>query len=263
MSKKIQSNKSASSKSLLRYPGGKTRAVEMITKMFPEGITEMCSPFFGGGSIEIFMASQGVRVYGYDIFTPLVEFWQTVSKNPKELAKEVKKLHPMSKGKFYKIQKNQNTLKSKMKRAAAFYAINRSSFSGSTMSGGMSPNHPRFNIESIDRLREFHNSNFSVNKLSFESALEEHKNIFKYLDPPYLIKQSLYGKNGNTHKDFNHTKLCEIIKTQSNWIMSYNDCPEIREMYSEFKTIVPTWKYGMSKNKSSNEVIIFSKDLGQ
>jgi len=37
-----------SDKSLLRYPGGKTRAVDIITQYFPKGIKVVCSPFLGG-----------------------------------------------------------------------------------------------------------------------------------------------------------------------------------------------------------------------
>ena len=74
-------------KSLLRYPGGKTRALKHITPYFPKNLTEIVSPFFGGGSIEIHYADQGVRVHGYEIFEPLVNFWQQVLKDPEEVSK--------------------------------------------------------------------------------------------------------------------------------------------------------------------------------
>lgn len=248
-------------KSLLRYPGGKTRAIDVITQYFPTNMKEMCSPFFGGGSIELFMAEKGVKVYGYDVFKPLVEFWQCTKRMPLELANEVNKKYPLSKEDFYQLQIDQHKLSTKLERAAAFYVLNRSSFSGSTLSGGMSPNHPRFNEASIERVRQFYNPNFSVDRKDFSQSLETHKNIFKYLDPPYLIKQSLYGKDGNTHKDFDHGGLRDCLIKQDNWIMSYNDSKEIREMYSNYRVITPTWTYGMSKDKSSKEVLIFSKDI--
>ena len=43
--------------SLLRYPGGKTRAVKQIQQYIPKGIDKLCSPFFGGGSLEIALMS--------------------------------------------------------------------------------------------------------------------------------------------------------------------------------------------------------------
>ena len=87
-----------SSRSLLRYPDGKTRGVEFITRFFPKNLDKLLSPFFGGGSIELSVASKGTDVYAYDIFTPLVEFWQCLFSQPNELADEVEKYFPLSKG---------------------------------------------------------------------------------------------------------------------------------------------------------------------
>lgn len=250
-----------SNKSLLRYPGGKTRAVETITAYFPAGIKELCSPFFGGGSIELFMAAKGVHVYGFDIFRPLVEFWQSVIKYPNELAELVQEFYPLSKESFYFLQNHQTKLNTKIERAAAYYVINRSSFSGTTLSGGMSPLHPRFTQTAIERVRNFRNDNFTVQQMDFKASIKANKNVFLYLDPPYIIESTLYGKNGNTHKGFDHEGLCEILKNRNNWILSYNDCKEVRSMYEGYEMIMPFWKYGMSNNKSSKEILIFSEDI--
>ncbi len=75
-----------SSRSPLRYPGGKTRGVNLITGFFPKDLKTILSPFFGGGSIELFLAARGVQVLGYDIFLPLVEFWQCLQIDALQLA---------------------------------------------------------------------------------------------------------------------------------------------------------------------------------
>ncbi|HXL57664.1 MAG TPA: DNA adenine methylase, partial [Chitinophagaceae bacterium] len=131
-------------KSLLRYPGGKTRGIETIIQYFPANLKEICSPFFGGGSIELYLAAKGIKVYGYDIFTPLVEFWECVIKSPHELAVIVQRYYPLPKELFYQLQQKQTKFRTKLERAAVYYVLNRSSFSGATLSGGMSPGHPRF-----------------------------------------------------------------------------------------------------------------------
>jgi DNA adenine methylase len=250
-----------SSRSPLRYPGGKTRAIEFITRFFPKNLSSLLSPFIGGGSIELAVASKGTKVFGYDVFSPLVEFWQCLNTQPKELANEVMKHFPLSKKDFYHLQQTQTNFKTKLQRAAVFYVLNRSSFSGATLSGGMSPEHPRFTLSSIDRIGDFYNPNLKVKKADFKKSLTDNPFIFTYLDPPYLIKSSLYGKKGNTHKDFDHKGLAEILVQRNDWILSYNDCADIRQLYSGFKIITPNWKYGMSNNKSSKEVLIFSKNL--
>ncbi len=250
-----------SDKSLLRYPGGKTRGVEIISQYFPSGLTEVCSPFFGGGSIELFLTGKGIKVFGYDIFNPLVEFWQCTLKDANILADAVQAFYPLSKQRFYELQAEQMHFKTKLERAAVYYVLNRSSFSGATLSGGMSPQHPRFTQSSIDRLRNFYNPNLTVNKLHFNAAIAKHGNMFLYLDPPYIIESTLYGRKGDAHKGFNHNELAEILQKRNQWILSYNDCAEIRKLYKGYRIITPNWKYGMSSNKISNEVLILSDDV--
>lgn len=246
---------------LLRYPGGKTRAIEKICAYFPAGLTEVCSPFLGGGSIELFLAGKGIKVFGYDIFKPLVEFWQSLLKSPAELANMVESYYPLSKDRFYQLQSTQMQFSTKLERAAVYYVLNRSSFSGSTLSGGMSPGHPRFTVSSIDRLRNFYNPNLTVSQKHFEETFALHKDTFMYLDPPYLIDSVLYGKKGDAHKDFDHEALARLLSGRKNWIMSYNDCETIRKFYKDHLIITPVWKYGMSNDKSSREVLIFSRNL--
>lgn len=246
-------------RSLLRYPGGKTRGAGFITRFFPKRLNYLLSPFFGGGSIELAMAAQGTHVYGYDIFSPLVEFWQCVFTKPRELATEVEQYFPLSKTSFYELQQTQTLFSTKIQRAAVYYVLNRSSFSGSTLSGGMSPGHPRFTWSAIERLREFYNPNIDIKKADFKKSLSDHPHTFAYLDPPYLITSSLYGRKGDAHKDFDHEELAAVLKKRARWILSYNDCEQIRGMYEGFRILAPNWKYGMSNDKSSREILIFSK----
>lgn len=248
-------------KSPLRYPGGKSRAVDLVLKLIPKKTTTLCSPFFGGGSIEINCAAKGMEVQGYDVFTPLVEFWQCLLSSPARLADGVEKYYPLEKKMFYELQNTQTTFKGKYERAAIFYVLNRASFSGATLSGGMSPGHPRFTPSSIQRLRDFRLDRIAINKADFLESIPLHKNDFLYLDPPYLIPQALYGENGNTHKNFNHKALRETLKNRESWILSYNNSPEIHRLYKGHTFLYPSWKYGMSTDKNSKEVLILSHDI--
>lgn len=254
-------------KSPLRYPGGKSRAVSIISKYIPEDTTRLCSPFFGGGSLELACAQNGIRVYGYDRFVPLVDFWQLLLTNPKKLANNVEKYYPLKKEKFYELQKIQMGSKSKLERATVFFVLNRTSFSGSTLSGGMASggphNNPRFTKSSIDKLRKFKIKNLTIQQADFEKSIPRHKNALLYLDPPYLIQSKLYGKKGDLHKDFDHNALAKILKKRNNWILSYNNSKEIHELYSDYTIMYPDWKYGMSHDKSSREVLILSHDIAK
>ena len=249
-------------KSPLRYPGGKSRAVDMILGFLPRGIETLASPFFGGGSVELAAAAKGIRVFGYDLFKPLVLFWQHTLQKPGALANEVKKHYPLGRDEFYLLQKRMRDGQlSDWQLAALFYVLNRSSYSGITLSGGMSPGHPRFTESAIDRLRQFRISGLSVEIADFTDSLPKHENDFLYCDPPYANGEALYGQRGDCHVGFDHVELANILLKREGWILSYNDCAMIRSMYQGHAFHPVEWTYGMNNDKQSNEVLILSKDL--
>ena len=270
----------------LRYPGGKSRAIELITEKFiipnlSKG-QKICSPFFGGGSIELNLANNGYKVTGYDDFEPLVDFWMVLKKNPKKLFKEVSAHKKLSKKGFKELQiqfREKSKSYTQIKRAALFYVLNRTSFSGTTLSGGMAVDYdkpersldrrlPRFGKSSRDRIRDFSVKNFTVSKLDFRKSIEKNKNSFIYADPPYFIpdKGSLYGNRGDkmfTEKD--HEDLAHILNKIKNkkWILSYNNDKHIKKLYPDRRIKKIQWAYGMSdvksrKKKHSSEILIFS-----
>jgi DNA adenine methylase len=214
----------------------------------------------GGGSIELALASRGTRVFAYDAFKPLVDFWQCLIENAPLLCEKVRQYENMTPTMFYNLQKTFSTLKDRMEIAAVFFALNRSSFSGTTLSGGMSPGHPRFTQSAIERLEAFKIDNFTVQLSDFQNSIPKHENEFLYCDPPYLIDQKLYGKKGDQHSGFDHEALRELLIAREGWLLSYNDSEVIRKMYEGHCIVTPTWTYGMGSSKESNELLILSKD---
>lgn len=249
-------------RSPLRYPGGKSRAVSIILPHIPEETEKICSPFIGGGSVELACMGRGIAVLGSDIFSPLVDFWQEAIENAEGLAERVQTYLPLSKAKFYNLQKRYMNLTDKVERAAVFFVLNRCSYSGTTLSGGMSPGHPRFTQSAIDRLKIFRSAGLTVKRADYKVALRENPDMMAYLDPPYWITDSnLYGNKGDAHKNFDHMGLAEILRRRGKWILSYNDCPEIREFYRHARILKPEWVYGMSNGKKSEELLILSPEL--
>lgn len=248
-------------KSPLRYPGGKTRAIKILKDYIPSDCKEICSPFFGGGSFEFYLASKGITIYGYDNFEPLANFFHLILNGCDfPIWCHIDEEMPLSKERFYEIQKQILTEPKDYKRAALFYVLNRASFSGSTLSGGMSPNHPRFKKSHYDKLSELNNLRgvIDVTNESFEESIKKHDCLI-FADPPYYINQSLYGNKGDMHKGFNHKLLADMLIKRSNFLLTYNDCPEIRELYKGCRFDSTEWSYGMNKSKISNEVIIIPK----
>ena len=81
-----------------------------------------------------------------------------------------------------------------------------------------------------------------------------------YLDPPYLISSNnLYGLRGDAHKGFDHEELAVIILwKRDKWVLSYNDCPEIRELYKHAQILETKWAYSMGNRKKSEELLIIN-----
>lgn len=69
-------------KSPLRYPGGKSRALKFLTQFLPKDIDEFREPFFGGGSLGLYVAQNpqysGVKIYANDLNYELFCFWQSL-----------------------------------------------------------------------------------------------------------------------------------------------------------------------------------------
>lgn len=258
--------------SLLRYPGGKSRAVKIILPLIPNKTSHLISPFMGGGSIEHAWSKDNVnrQVSACDRFKPLAIFWQQVKKNPKDLAEAVRSYFPLKKDHFYTLQQTHLSERDHLEIAAQFYVLNRSSFSGSSLSGGMSPGHARFTESSIIRLRDFRMPNFDVeyadmfNWLPAKMENLSPSNTFIYLDPPYFLANSnLYGHKGNMHRNFDHVRLAHLLSELDQrgfqWLLSYNDSSDLRNLYSKFFIQSVSWTYGMNKSKNSSEVLISNR----
>ena len=250
----------------LRYPGGKTRAVKILSKYIPDDTMKVVSPFLGGGSFEIHLAKKGIAVRGYDILEPLVAYWKALLDHPDDLRAEVSTMHPITQEQFKQYQETlkTNAQPDELKRAALFFVLNRSSFSGTTMSGGFSKEagSKRFTQSSIDRIKQYPwGEHMQVELGSFEDTIAhaDPESVI-FADPPYVLAKKLYGVNGEG-QNIDHTALRDCIVKHKRWLITYDDCPLVRELYKDHVLIPVSWAYGMNASKSSKEILILSTDL--
>jgi len=256
----------------LRYPGGKTRACKVLDKVMTDNFnmdnfTHIVSPFLGGGSFELFLQNTYSKyLIVNDIFTPLINFWIMVKSNRNNLCDALEThLNTIDKPTFYTLREKHVSLTDTFEQAIDFFILNRCSFSGSTLSGGFSQESSvkRFTQSSIDRVRKLELDYVTMYNQDFEPFLNDHSNseYLFFIDPPYFLgyKSNLYGDKGDTHSDFDHDRLFKVLCERKNWMMTYNDCEYIRNLYSEFTIIDTNWSYGMNKTKKSSEIIIISK----
>jgi len=251
------------SKSPLRYPGGKSRAVDRILSQIPANIQEFREPFVGGGSV--FLAVRKVfqrRISRYwinDLNEDLICFWQTARDEIDRLVDCVTAFkRQYSDGrKLYALFKDDANISTDFDRAVRFFIMNRITFSGIADSGGYSQEsfEKRFTDSSIERLREvaYFLQTVHITHGDYEDVLNAPgENVFIFLDPPYLsVKESrLYGKRGNLHTDFNHQRFADVMKRcPHRWLITYDDSPVIRDLFSFANISEWQLQYGMNNYK--------------
>lgn len=243
-------------RSPLRYPGGKSRAVELIAKLLPE-FDEFREPFLGGGSVFLYAKQRypNKRFWVNDLYLELFKFWEMSQKDVDSLISKIyewRNQFPVGKD-LYKFLNSNLERFNDLERAVAFFIYNRITFSGTSLSGGFSEHAftGRFTESSIQRLSQFAKviKEARITNLDYEALVKaEGKNVFIFLDPPYYsaTKSALYGKNGNMHKSFDHINFAETMRLcKHKWLITYDDSNYIRNLFS-FANIIP-WDltYGM------------------
>ena len=264
-------------KSPLRYPGGKSRSVDKIASLVPQ-FKEFREPFLGGGSVFVHLKQKypQKKFWVNDIYPELYYFWHHVQLELEGVLEQVLEWKTeFANGKeLHKYLQSQMPVFNELQKASAFFVFNRITFSGTTEAGGYSEQsfQGRFTPSSIERLTPFAQviQNAQITNLDYEELLTAAgEEVFIFLDPPYFsaTKSALYGKNGSLHKGFDHHRFADALKNcKHNWLITYDDSPFIRELFS-FAEITP-WQltYGMrnvvaGSNQKGNELFISNYSL--
>lgn len=254
----------------LRYPGGKTKAIGLISQYLPDIIPKkILSPFIGGASLEIAWANNldVDEIIGCDIFHPLVNFWQAILDDPNRLADELEKfkLGDSNYRKYKQILKDwyedpKNNPLSDWEAAAHYYYNMQLSY-GPMFLGWTSPGKPTTKKDYdriLHRVRTFKCPKLKVELISFEDSLKKYSNHFVYADPPYLLgydsdvfKPIYPNQQGENHKGFNHELFRDLmIQRKTQWIISYNNCGTIRKWYELFEQKYPEWQYSYQQGET-------------
>ena len=242
-----------SHKTPLRYPGGKSRACTKIGQFLPNMYTykEFREPFLGGGSVAIYLTKTypSLSIWVNDLYEPLVNFWKEIQHNGEELCtilSDLKIKHPnpdSAKDLFLESKKIINSQdKSKLERAVAFYVVNKCSFSGLTESSSFSAqaSDSNFSMRGIEKLIGYQEiiEDWKITNLSYEDLLTDWKDTFIYLDPPYDIKDNLYGKSGEMHKKFDHDKFSKDCDDHTaDMMISYNSSQLIKNRFKNWNAV--------------------------
>ena len=268
-------------KTPLRYPGGKSRACDKMDPYFPDfcEYDEFREPFVGGGSVAIYITKKypNLNVWVNDLYEPLVNFWQQLQmfgidlKNNLSDLKLKNYLHYDAKRLFISSKKKINDQSlSNLDRAAAFYIVNKCSFSGLTESSSFSAqaSNGNFSMRGIEKLPEYSKliSKWRITNYSYDYMMDGNKSSFMYLDPPYDIKDNLYGNKGSMHKGFDHDKFAvDCDNNNMDQLVSYNSDQLVKDRFknwnvAEFDLTYTMRSVGeyMRDQKQRKELLLFN-----
>lgn len=151
-----------------------------------------------------------------------------------------------------------------VRRAAMFLKLLRYSYSSGCKSFASQPFDIRKLFELIKQL-ENRMANVVVENQDFETLIKHYdrQDTFFYADPPYFSTEDMYavGFNWNDHVRLKDT----LSKIQGKFLLSYNDCPEIRELYKGFSMLDFSRTHSMAQRyeagKEFKELLISNYDL--
>ena len=282
-------------KTPLRYPGGKSRACTKMDPFFPDlrNYKEYREPFLGGGSVAIHITKKypNLDIWVNDLYEPLYNFWRVLQDDGNALYEtlcDLKSKHPdpvygpQELGYEYPAKKlfleSKNIVndytKSNLSRASSFYIINKCSFSGLTESSSFSKQASvaNFSMRGIEKLPGYTKliENWKITNWSYESLLTDRKDVFMYLDPPYDIKDNLYGNKGNMHNEFNHDDFAsDCDRYVCNQLISYNSSNLVKERFDgwnagEFDLTYTMRSVGeyMREQKGRKELLLYNYGIG-
>ena len=268
-------------KTPLRYPGGKSKAVTKMDPFFPDlrDYNEFREPFLGGGSVAIHITKKypDLNIWANDLYEPLVNFWQQLQMfgtDLKNALADLKSSHndPVSAKTLFlssKVKINDISVNN-FDRAVAFYIVNKCSFSGLTESSSFSPqaSNANFSMRGIEKLPDYSKiiSKWRISNFSYDYMMDGNRNVFMYLDPPYDIKDNLYGNKGSMHKGFDHDKFAvDCDNNDMDQLVSYNSDQLVKDRFknwtaAEFDLTYTMRSVGeyMRDQKQRKELLLFN-----
>jgi DNA adenine methylase len=268
----------------LRYPGGKNRLAPFIAKVCVDnGITEhYVEPYSGGAAVALFLLFEGFvnRVTINDSDRSIYAFWHSVLNQTDDLCDLIKKV-PVTIDEW----RNQREIQANKYDAGLLelgfstFFLNRTNRSGIIKGGiigginqlGQYKMDCRFNKEDlIKRIRMIASHRdridlYNVDALQLVELILKNNdhpgNLLFYFDPPYYVEgHSLYM---NYYKKSHHQIVSEKIKQLLNihWIVSYDNAPEIRNLYSDCNIIEYDLNHTAAVSKKGKELVFLSPNI--
>lgn len=267
----------------LRYPGGKGKLAPYVKRLFEENSLVdgvYVEPYAGGAAVamELLLHEYVRKVCINDISAGVAAFWRSVLNDTDALCSAISSAK-LTMDEWYRqrdIQRHPMDHNDLTLGFSTFFLnrTNRSGILGAGVIGGKEQSgkwkmDARFNapdlihrIHTIARVRsriEFHQKDALTFIDDIAPTLPEKSLI--YLDPPYYVKGSDLYLHYYQHDD--HVKIAKRLARlrSKNWIVSYDNAPEVRPMYGKFRSVVYGLSYSAQDRYKGSEIMFFSDRL--
>lgn len=266
----------------LRYPGGKGAFAPFVKSVIETNHLKdghYMEPFAGGAGVALDLLFNGYvsDIHINDADLAIYHFWHAIVTNIDDFLALLQQA-PLT---IEEWEKQKLILKhpenySDLEHGFATFYLNRTNHSGilkAGVIGGKAQNgtyklDARFNkvrlSNLIKRIANYAN-NIHVYNLDALELLGKADQILPspaliYLDPPYYIKVHRLYRNFYNHDD--HVQICDALGTiKTPWIVSYDNCNEIKSIYKNYYQEEYILSYCAYKRIKSSEVMIYGKNV--
>lgn len=243
-------------KPILKWVGGKRQLLYEIMPMIPKKYDNYVEPFVGGGAVLFELQPKHAIIN--DSNEELINVYKIIKNFPEELISLLKE-HKIKNSEeyYYKIRSLDRELGyisfTELQRAARIIYLNKTCYNGLfrvNSAGEFNSPYGRYknpNIVDEPTIRAiskyFQNNDVEIFNKDYSVILANvKKNDFVYLDPPYMPISSSSSFTGYTKGGFSYDQqkelrdLCNVLKDKGvSFIESNSDCPEIRDLYKNYK----------------------------
>jgi DNA adenine methylase len=260
---------------LFRYPGGKTHYTKFILPALYQhkAFSTFVEPFTGGGSVALAIAARypGVKLILNDLDSGVWAFWDLIANAPdsefRELKDRIANTRPTL-GMFHEMKASHPA--DRLGLGFRMFFLNRTSYGGMGVNpmGGKNQDKsavrnrwrkPEKLMVELDEARRLLAGRTTMGNKHFREVIPlAGRDSLMFLDPPYYEAGNQLYKFPWTDAD--HVELRDALLGKSDWVMSYDDAPRIRELYQTLAYIM-TVKYSLGAKRNKMTELLLTPRL--
>lgn len=221
--------------SFISWIGGKKLLRKKVLEQFPDSTAyNRYIEVFGGAAWVLFGKDKNTKLEVYnDINGNLVNLFRCVKYHPEAMQKELEWIL-MSREQFFDAVGQMNFRgMTDIQRASRFYITIHESFGADCRSFGVQSKDIQKKILDLPEISN-RLSRVLIENVDFEHLIKTYdrpQTLF-YLDPPYYETEKYYPDRFNPS---DHVRLHNVLSNiKGKFIISYNDCQVIRDLYNKF-----------------------------